>query len=137
MFGVVAPGGRRDARCGRDWSAGVCASAVLERVAQDSSAPADAQRLAQRAVVEALIDGGQLDTAARQLATNGRLSADDRAGLRLRLARARIATGDLDRADSGAARDSSVEALPLQGGIGLYLGRLNDAPALFHSAGPY
>src|SRR5213076_2089465 len=57
------------------------ARAVLERVAQDSSAPADAQRLAQRAVVEALIDGGQLDTAARQLATNGRLSADDRAGL--------------------------------------------------------
>src|SRR5207253_1851607 len=43
------------------------ARAVLERVAQDSSAPADAQRLAQRAVVEALIDGGQLDTAARQL----------------------------------------------------------------------
>src|SRR5439155_1503457 len=60
------------------------ARAVLERVAQDSSAPADAQRLAQRAVVEALIDGGQLDTAARHLATNGRLSADDRAGLRLR-----------------------------------------------------
>src|SRR2546425_12631528 len=46
------------------------ARAVLERVAQDSSAPADAQRLAQRAVVAALIDGGPLDTAARQLATN-------------------------------------------------------------------
>src|SRR5438105_7226415 len=96
------------------------ARAVLERVAQDSSAPADAQRLAQRAVVEALIDGGQLDTAARQLATNGRLSADDRAGLRLRLARARIATGDLDRADSAVARDSSVEGLALQGWIALY-----------------
>src|SRR5437016_5899293 len=89
------------------------ARAVLERVAQDSSAPADAQRLAQRAVVEALIDGGQLDTAARQLATNGRLSADDRAGLRLRLARARISTGDLDWADSAVARDSR-EGLALQ-----------------------
>ncbi len=113
------------------------ARAVLERVAQDSSAPADAQRLAQRAVVEALIDGGQLDTAARQLATNGRLSADDRAGLRLRLARARIATGDLDRADSAVARDSSVEGLALQGWIALYRGRLKDAQALFHAAGPY
>src|SRR5438067_3358883 len=112
------------------------ARAVLERVAQDSSAPADAQRLAQRAVVEALIDGGQLDTAARQLATNGRLSADDRAGLRLRLARARIATGDLDRADSAVARDSSVEGLALQGWIALYRGRLKDAQALFHAAGP-
>src|SRR5436190_14250934 len=113
------------------------ARAVLERVAQDSSAPADAQRLAQRTVVEALIDGGQLDTAARQLATNGRLSADDRAGLRLRLARARIATGDLDRADSAVARDSSVEGLALQGWIALYRGRLKDAQALFHAAGPY
>src|SRR6059058_5540521 len=108
------------------------ARAVLERVAQDSSAPADAQRLAQRAVVEALIDGGQLDTAARQLATNGRLSADDRAGLRLRLARARIATGDLERADSAVARDSSVEGLALQGWIALYRGRLKDAQGLFH-----
>src|SRR5947208_3086459 len=113
------------------------ARAVLERVAQDSSAPADAQRLAQRAVVEALIDGGQLDTAARQLVTNGRLSADDRAGLRLRLARARIATGDLDRADSAVARDSSVEGLALQGWIALYRGRLKDAQGLFHAAGPY
>src|SRR6266513_737299 len=47
---------------------GAAARAVLERVAQDSTAPPDAQRLAQRAVVEALIAGGQLDTAALQLA---------------------------------------------------------------------
>src|SRR5436309_575479 len=113
------------------------ARAVLERVARDSTAPPDAQRLAERAVVEALIDGGQLDTAARQLATSGRLSAEDRAGLGLRLARARIATGDLDRADSVVARDSSVEALALQGWIALYRGRLRDAQALFRSAGPY
>src|SRR5213595_2430511 len=116
---------------------GAAARAVLERVAQDSTAPPDAQRLAQRAVVEALIDGGQLDTAARQLAPNGRLSADDRAGLRLRLARARIATGALDRADSAVARDSSVEGLALQGWIALYRGRLKDAQGLFHAAGPY
>src|SRR3989449_8100536 len=37
----------------------VAARAVLERVAQDSNAPPDAQRLAQRAVVEALIEGGR------------------------------------------------------------------------------
>jgi len=113
------------------------ARAVLERVAQDSTAPPDAQRLAQRAVVEALIDGGQLDTAARQLATNGRLSADDRASLRLRLVRARILAGELDPADAELARDSSVEALALQGWIALYRGRLRDAQALFRTAGPY
>ncbi len=113
------------------------ARAVLERVAQDSTAPPDAQRLAQRAVVEALIDGGRLDTAARQLATNGRLSADDRASLRLRLVRARILAGELDPADAELARDSSVEALALQGWIALYRGRLRDAQALFRTAGPY
>src|SRR6266480_4653931 len=97
----------------------VAARAVLERVAQDSNAPPDAQRLAQRAVVEALIEGGQRNEAAQQLATNARLSPDDRASLRLRLVRARIAAGELDRADTELARDSSVEALALQGWIAL------------------
>src|SRR5438067_1766085 len=53
------------------------------------------------------------------------------------LASARSATGDLDRADSAVARDSSVEGLALQGWIALYRGRLKDAQALFHAAGPY
>src|SRR5712691_12397536 len=115
----------------------VAARAVLERVAQDSNAPPDAQRLAQRAVVEALIEGGQRNEAAQQLATNARLSPDDRASLRLRLVRARIAAGELDRADTELARDSSVEALALQGWIALYRGRLREAQRLFLAAGPY
>src|SRR5882672_8770474 len=113
------------------------ARAVLERVAQDSNAPPDAQGFAQRAVVEAMIEGGQRDEAAQQLATNARLAADDRASLRLRLARARIVAGELDRADAELARDSSVEALALQGWIALYRGRLSDAHRLFLAAGPY
>src|SRR5213592_977206 len=115
----------------------VAARAVLERVAQDSNAPPDAQRLAQRTVVEALIEGGQRDAAARQLATNSRLSPDDRASLRLQLARARVVAGELDRADAELARDSSVEALALQGWIALYRGMLSDAQRLFRAAGPY
>src|SRR5947199_201796 len=115
----------------------IAARAVLERVAQDSNAPPDAQRLAQRAVVEALIEGGQRNEAAQQLATNARLSADDRASLRLRLVRARIAAGELDRADTELAGDSSVEALALQGWIALYRGRLREAQRLFLAAGPY
>ena len=115
----------------------VAARAVLERVAQDSNAPPDAQRLAQRAVVEALIEGGQRNDAAQQLATNARLSPDDRASLRLRLVRARIAAGELDRAATELARDSSVEALALQGWIALYRGRLREAQRLFLAAGPY
>src|SRR5437773_2321608 len=115
----------------------VAARAALERGAQDPHAPPDAQRLAPRTVVEALIEGGQRDAAARQLATNSRLSADDRASLRLQLARAQVVAGELDRADAELARDSSVEALALQGWIALYRGGLSDARRLFRAAGPY
>lgn len=110
---------------------------VLERVARDTSAPADAQQLAQTAVIEALIDEGQLDDAAQQLGSDTRLSADDRAALRLRLARARIASGDLDRAEAAVAGDSGVEGLALRGWIALYRGRLGEARRLFLAAGPY
>src|SRR3989449_8429936 len=115
----------------------VAARAVLERVAQDSNAPPDAQRLAQRAVVEALIEGGKRDEAGRQLASNARLSADDRASLRLRLARASMLAGELDRAEAELARDSSVATIALRGWIALYHGRLSDAHRLFLTAGPY
>ncbi len=110
---------------------------VLERVAQDTTAPPDAQALAQSAVIEALIDEGQLDAADRRLETEGRLTAEDRVALRLRLARARIAHGELDGADAALARDSSVDALALKGWIALYRGRLRDAQQLFRTAGPY
>jgi len=111
---------------------------VLERVARDSSAPPDVQQLAQSAVVEALIDGGQLEEAARQLASDHRLSADDRAGLARRLARARIAgRGDVDGAEVALANDSSIEGLAVAGWIALYRGRLKRAQELFQAAGPY
>jgi predicted Zn-dependent protease len=115
----------------------VAARGVLEAVARDSAAPADAQALAQTTLVAALIDGGQLDEAAQRLARDDRLTAEDRATLRLRLARGRIAQGDLDRANATLARDSSVEALALKGWIALYRGSLKDAEQLFGAAGPY
>src|SRR4029077_1284630 len=90
-----------------------------------------------RAVVEALIAGGKRDEAARQLASNARLSADDRASLRLILARGRMVAGELDRAEAELASDSSVETIALRGWIALYRGRLSDAHRLFLAAGPY
>jgi len=113
------------------------ARAVLEQVARDSSAPAEAQALAAAAVVQTLIESGQLDEAGRRLADDGRLADEDRATLRVRLVRARIAAGDLDRAGAMLARDSSVEALALKGWIAVYRGRLKDAWQLFLDAGPY
>ena len=113
------------------------ARAVLEQVARDSSAPAEAQALAQGALVETLIEAGRLDEAAQRLAEDRRLSDEDRETLRRRLVRARIAAGDLDRAAAMLGRDSSVEALALKGWIALYRGRLKDAWQLFLDAGPY
>ena len=113
------------------------ARAVLEQVARDSSAPAEAQALAQAALVQTLIEGGQLDEAAQRIAGDTRLADEDRTTLRLRLVRARIAAGDLDRAGTMLARDSSVEALALKGWIALYRGRLKEAWQLFLDAGPY
>src|SRR5256714_1340441 len=113
------------------------ARAVLDQVARDSTAPADAQALAQAALVQTLIESGQLDEAARRLAGDSRIADEDRATLRLQLVRARIAAGDLDGAGAMLARDSSVEALALEGWITLYRGRLKQAWQLFLEAGPY
>src|SRR5947207_1834811 len=106
-------------------------------LAADPTAPPDAQALAQSALVEALIDDGQLREAATRLGADSRLSSDDRAALRLKLARARIQRGELDLADSVLRADSSVDALALRGWVALYSGDLKGAQQLFRAAGPY
>jgi len=115
----------------------VAARRVLERVAADSSAPPDAQALAQSALVEALIDDGQLAEAGTRLAADSRLSGDDRAALRLKLARARIQRGELELAAAALAGDSSVDALAVRGWVALYSGDVKAAQQLFRAAGPY
>ena len=115
----------------------VAARRVLAQVAADSTAPPDAQALAQSALVEALIDDGQLSEAATRLGAESRLSEDDRAALRLKLARARIQRGELDLADSVLLGDSSVDALALRGWVALYSGDMKGAEQLFRAAGPY
>ena len=116
----------------------VGARAALERLAADSLAPADAKAMAEAALLEVLIADGQLDAAERRLAAQGgALGGDDRAGLRLQLARARVARGELDRAAEMLSGDSSVAALAEQGWIALYRGDLRGATEAFRAAGPY
>ena len=118
----------------------VAARGVLERLATDSTAPTEAHSVAQSALLQVLIaDGGaQLDVAEKQVADpKSRLSADDRAALRLALARARIARGELDRATAALGDDSSVTAVAQRGWIALYRGDLKDAMESFRLAGPY
>jgi tetratricopeptide (TPR) repeat protein len=116
----------------------VGARAALERLAADSLAPADAKAMAEAALVEVLIADGQLDAAERRLAAEaGTLGGDDRARLRLQLARARVVRGELDRAAKLLSGDSSVAALAEQGWIALYRGDLRGATDAFRAAGPY
>jgi tetratricopeptide (TPR) repeat protein len=116
----------------------VDARAVLERIAVDPAAPADAQTLAQAVLLEVLIADGQLDTATARLARlRDHIGGDAQEELRLRLARARIARGELDKADALLAGDSSVDALAVRGWAALYRGDLKGARQYFRDAGPY
>ncbi len=99
---------------------------------------ADSSGVAQAALIQLLIADNQLDVAEERLsATSTALAADDRAALRLALARARIARGELDRAAAALANDSSVAGLAQRGWIALYRGNLKDAMEAFRTAGPY
>ncbi|HEV8511269.1 MAG TPA: hypothetical protein VGQ48_12540 [Gemmatimonadales bacterium] len=115
----------------------VAARRVLEGLATDRHAPADAHAIAQAALLQVLIADGQLDLVEHRLSTDNGLMADDRAALRLALAKARIARGELDRADAALAVDSSVAAIAQRGWIALYRGELKSAMDLFRLAGPY
>lgn len=116
----------------------VAARAALERLTTDSLAPVEAKSMAAAALLGVLIADGQLDAAERRLAADsGTLGGDDRAALRLQLARARVTRGELDRAATVLRGDSSVAALAEQGWIALYRGDLRGAGDAFRAAGPY
>ena len=112
---------------------------VLEGLATDRNVPGEAHAVAQAALLQVLIADGQLDVVEQRLAGNGGggLTADDRAGLRLALAKARIARGELDRADAALGNDSSVSGVAQHGWIELYRGNLKGAMDAFRIAGPY
>ena len=110
---------------------------VLEGLATDRSVPGEASAMAQGALLQVLIADGQLDVVEQRLAGGTALTADDRAALRLDLAKARIARGELDRAAAALGNDSSVAAIAQHGWIDLYRGDLKGAMEAFRMAGPY
>jgi tetratricopeptide (TPR) repeat protein len=109
----------------------VAARRVLE-------AHSDSNGVAQAALIQLLIADNQLDVAEERLsAVSTAITADDRAELRLELARARVARGELDRAAAALGNDSSVTAIAERGWIALYRGNLKSAMEAFRIAGPY
>jgi hypothetical protein len=116
----------------------VAARRMLGGLADDIATPQSVASDAATTLVTVLISEGKIDQAAKRLAElQPKLSADEYDTLRRRVATGWLKAGDLVRADSAVARDSSVEGLALSGRIRLYRGDLRGAAELFQSAGPY
>jgi hypothetical protein len=111
---------------------------MLGGLADDRAAPSSISSDAGATLVDVLISEGKLDEADKRLAELRRqVSADEYDRLRRKLASAWIRAGDLSRADSAVAADSSVEGLALSGRVHLYRGDLKGAMERFKAAGPY
>ncbi|HEX4561718.1 MAG TPA: hypothetical protein VH113_07795, partial [Gemmatimonadales bacterium] len=89
------------------------------------------------ALVEVLIGDGEVEQAEQKLAGAKGLNGDDESRLRLEVARAWTARGELDRADRVLGADSSVDAVAQRGWTALYRGHVALARDDFREAGPY
>ncbi len=116
----------------------IAARRMLGGLADDRGAPQSVASDAATTLLDVLIGEGKLGEAANRLAEQrSRLPPDEYDALRRRLAQAWIKQGDLARADSAIASDSSVEGLAVSGRIRLYRGDIKGAVDLFKAAGPY
>lgn len=111
---------------------------MLGGLAADRRAPPSISSGAAATLVGVLISEGKLDEAQKRLAELRRTaSADEYDLLRRRIALGLMRAGELGRADSTMAADSSVEGLALSGRIRLYRGDIVGALQRFKAAGPY
>jgi hypothetical protein len=111
---------------------------MLGGLADDRGAPAAISSDAGSTLVGVLISEGKLDEAQKRLADmRPSLAADDYDSLRRQIAGGLMRAGELARADSTIAADSSVEGLALSGRIHLYRGDIRGAMERFKAAGPY
>ena len=116
----------------------VAARRMLGGLADDKAAPRSVAADAATTLIGVLISEGKLDDATKRLAElRPTLSADAYDAIRRRIALGWMKQGNLQRADSAIAADSSVEGLALSGQIRLYQGDISGAVELFKAAGPY
>jgi tetratricopeptide (TPR) repeat protein len=111
---------------------------MLGGLANDRSAPAAISSGAAATLIRILLSEGKLGEAQARLAEARRsLGGDEYDALRRALVVAWMRNGQLARADSAIAPDSSVEGLALAGRIRLYRGDITGAVERFKQAGPF
>jgi tetratricopeptide (TPR) repeat protein len=111
---------------------------MLAGLANDRLAPTSVSSDAGTTLVGVLIGEGKPDEAQKQLVgLRPTLPADEYDSLRRGVALAWVRSGNLARADSIMAADTSVDGLALGGRIRLYRGDIGGALERFKAAGPY
>jgi hypothetical protein len=111
---------------------------MLGGLTDDRDAPAAVSSGAAATLVGVLISEGKLNEAQQGMSElRPTISSDEYDLLRRRLVNAWVRAGDLIRADSAIAPDSSVDGLALSGRIRLYRGDIKGAMDRFRAAGPY
>jgi hypothetical protein len=111
---------------------------MLGGLADSREAPASVSSGAAATLVSVLTGEGKLDEAEQRLRDlRPTISADEYDDLRRKLVQAWIRAGNLARADSAIAPDSSVEGLALSGRVRLYQGDIRGAVDRFKAAGPF
>ena len=111
---------------------------MLGGLADDRTTPRSVAADAATTLVGVLISDGKLDDATKRLAElRPTLPAEDYDAIRRGITGGWIHQGNLERADSAIAPDSSVEGLALRGRIRLYQGDISGAVELLKEAGPY
>jgi Flp pilus assembly protein TadD len=111
---------------------------MLGGLADDRTTPASISSDAAATLIQVLIGEEKLPEAQKRLQdARATLAPDDYDSLRRSLVAAWVKAGELARADSAIAPDSSIEGLALGGRIRLYRGDIAGAVQRFKEAGPY
>ena len=110
---------------------------MLGDLAGDAAAPRSLQSGAATTLVGLLIDEGKFDEAEARLSDLGTVSRTEQAVLTRRVALGWARAGELDRAESLVAGDSTVEGLAVRGRLRLFRGDVEGARQLLVAAGPF
>jgi tetratricopeptide (TPR) repeat protein len=117
---------------------GEAARRMLAGVTEDSAASAAAATEAATTIIGVLVKEGRPEEAERKLAElKPTLASEDWLGLRRGVAWGWVRAGNLARAESMVAGDSSVDGLAIAGRLRLFRGDVAGAVSLLRQAGPY